>query len=200
MRETERQKRWAAGSITAYLCLVLILMLSLVSGTIASVRNAHARVMTACAMEQGLYSLFAGYDRTLLGQYDLSGVWKPETMSRKVAETAGEVLSPTASGMGILSGSLSGGQVTEVYLGGYRLATDEEGSAFSRQICEAMKASLGIYGIQQLSQKLRGEQETVKRQEDGQSGYEEEEVLKQYEESKQPEEGTEKTEGEGESD
>ena len=108
-------------------------------------------------------------------------------------------LSPTASGMGILSGSLSGGQVTEVYLGGYRLATDEEGSAFSRQICEAMKASLGTYGIQQLSQKLRGEQETVKRQEDGQSGYEEEEVLKQYEESKQPEEGTEKTEGEGES-
>ena len=105
MRETERQKRWAAGSITAYLCLVLILMLSLISGTIASVRNAHARVMTACAMEQGLYSLFAGYDRTLLGQYELffynggdkSGVWKPETMSRKVAETAGEVLSPTAS-------------------------------------------------------------------------------------------------------
>ena len=72
MRETERQKRWAAGSITAYLCLVLILMLSLISGTIASVRNAHARVMTACAMEQGLYSLFAGYDRTLLGQYELS--------------------------------------------------------------------------------------------------------------------------------
>ena len=34
MRETERQKRWAAGSITAYLCLVLILMLSLISGTI----------------------------------------------------------------------------------------------------------------------------------------------------------------------
>ena len=108
MRETERQKRWAAGSITAYLCLVLILMLSLISGTIASVRNAHARVMTACAMEQGLYSLFAGYDRTLLGQYELffynggdkSGVWKPETMSRKVAETAGEVLSPTASGDG----------------------------------------------------------------------------------------------------
>lgn len=55
-----------------------------------------------------------------------------------------------------------------------------------------MKASLGTYGIQQLSQKLRGEQETVKRQKDGQSGYEEEEVLKQYEESKQPEEGTEK--------
>ena len=107
MRETERQKRWAAGSITAYLCLVLILMLSLISGTIASVRNAHARVMTACAMEQGLYSLFAGYDRTLLGQYELffynggdkRGVWKPETMSRKVAETAGEVLSPTASGI-----------------------------------------------------------------------------------------------------
>lgn len=43
----------------------------LISGTIASVRNAHARVMTACAMEQGLYSLFAGYDRTLLGQYEL---------------------------------------------------------------------------------------------------------------------------------
>ena len=96
MRETERQKRWAAGSITAYLCLVLILMLSLISGTIASVRNAHARVMTACAMEQGLYSLFAGYDRTLLGQYELffynggdkSGVWKPETMSRKCGRSS----------------------------------------------------------------------------------------------------------------
>ncbi len=207
MRRTESRKRYGTGSITAYLCLVLILMLSLISGTIASVRNAHARVMTACAMEQGLYSLFAEYDRALLGQYELffynggdkSGVWKPETISRKVAKTAGEVLSPTASGMGILTGSIFSGQVTEVYLGGYRLATDEEGSAFSRQICEAMKASLGTYGIQQLSQKLKGEQETVKRQEDGQSGYEEEEVLKQYEESKQSQEGTEKTEGEGES-
>lgn len=207
MRRTESRKRYGIGSITAYLCLVLILMLSLISGTIASVRNAHARVITACAMEQGLYSLFAEYDRALLGQYELffynggdkSGVWKPETISRKVAKTAGEVLSPTASGMGILTGSIFGGQVTEVYLGGYRLATDEEGSAFSRQICEAMKASLGTYGIQQLSQKLKGEQETVKRQEDGQSGYEEEEVLKQYEESKQSQEGTEKTEGEGES-
>ncbi len=207
MRRTESRKRYGTGSITAYLCLVLILMLSLISGTIASVRNAHARVMTACAMEQGLYSLFAEYDRALLGQYELffynggdkSGVWKPETISRKVAKTAGEVLSPTASGMGILTGSIFSGQVTDVYLGGYRLATDEEGSAFSRQICEAMKASLGTYGIQQLSQKLKGEQETVKRQEDGQSGYEEEEVLKQYEESKQSQEGTEKTEGEGES-
>ena len=207
MRETERQKRWAAGSITAYLCLVLILMLSLISGTIASVRNAHARVMTACAMEQGLYSLFAEYDRALLGQYELffynggdkSGVWKPEMISRKVAKTAQEILSPTAPGMGIWTGSLLGGQVTEVYLGGYRLATDQEGNAFSRQVCEAMKASLGTYGIQQLSQKLKREQETVRRQKDGQSGYEEEEVLKKYEESKQPKEGTEKTEGEGES-
>ena len=118
MRETERQKRWAAGSITAYLCLVLILMLSLISGTIASVRNAHARVMTACAMEQGLYSLFAGYDRTLLGQYELffynggdkSGVWKPDqavyladrlqkfiSAAIVLRQTRREVLSPVRS-------------------------------------------------------------------------------------------------------
>ena len=71
MRETERQKRWATGSITAYLCLVLILMLSLISRDNCVGAKCPCTVMTACAMEQGLYSLFAGYDRTLLGQYEL---------------------------------------------------------------------------------------------------------------------------------
>ncbi len=154
--------------------------------------------MTACAMEQGLYSLFAGYDRTLLGHYELffynggdkSGVWKPETMSRK-SETAGEVLSPTASGMGILSGSF-------IWRTGYRslsrraiVLRQTRGKCFLRQICEAMKASLGTYEYSSFPEIKRrtGNRETSGGRTErlrGRGG------LNSAEELKQPEEGTEK--------
>ena len=53
------------GSITLQLSLVLGLSLSLVLYSIRSVRIADGRVLISSALEQGLYSLFAGYDRDL---------------------------------------------------------------------------------------------------------------------------------------
>lgn len=59
------------GSITVGLCLVLSLILSLTAVSIRSVRTAGARVQIAAGMEQGLYSVFAQYNRTLLEKYDV---------------------------------------------------------------------------------------------------------------------------------
>ena len=59
------------GSITLQLSLVLGLSLSLVLYSIRSVRIADGRVLMSSALEQGLYSLFAGYDRDLFEEYGL---------------------------------------------------------------------------------------------------------------------------------
>ena len=59
------------GSITYYLCLTLMVMLSLLFAGYASARQAAARVILASGVEQGLYSAFAGYNRELYEQYGL---------------------------------------------------------------------------------------------------------------------------------
>ncbi|MGN0315674.1 MAG: DUF5702 domain-containing protein [Fusicatenibacter sp.] len=172
---------------------MLTLMLSLIFGSLESVRNAHARVLTSCAMDQGLYSLFAKYDPVLLEQYEVffvsggsdDGSWQPERLCREIRETALKVLSP-APADGILSGSPANGKITEDYVTGFCLATDQEGWAFSRQVCEAMKESLGTYGIQQLSQKLMKEEAVVEIQEQQKQKYEDGEVIEEYEEVKEP--------------
>ena len=59
------------GSITLYLCLVLSILLSLIFAGLMSARLAAGRVVLASGLEQGLYSLFAGYDRELFDSYGL---------------------------------------------------------------------------------------------------------------------------------
>ncbi|MDD7740036.1 MAG: DUF5702 domain-containing protein [Lachnospiraceae bacterium] len=180
------------GSITAYLCLILTLMLSLIFGSLESVRYAHARVMTSCAMDQGLYSLFARYDQVLLEQYELffvnggsdDGSWQPDRLCQEIRETASKVLSP-APADGILRVSPANGQITEEYVSGFCLATDQEGWAFSRQVCEAMKESLTSYGIQQLSQTLMKEEAVTDIQEQQKEAYEDNNIIEVYEEMKE---------------
>lgn len=59
------------GSITVYMSLVFSVILTLIAGSLQSVRMAYARVLTASAAEQGLYSIFSRFDRKLLEEYEL---------------------------------------------------------------------------------------------------------------------------------
>ena len=60
------------GSMTATLGLVMLVILSLLAATLRSARIAAGRVALASGTEQGLYSLFAEYDRTLFEEYGLT--------------------------------------------------------------------------------------------------------------------------------
>lgn len=60
-----------SGSITVYMSLIFSVILALIAGSLQSVRTAYARVLTASAAEQGLYSIFSRFDPALLEEYEL---------------------------------------------------------------------------------------------------------------------------------
>lgn len=142
------------GSITVYLCLILAVILSLITVSFYSVCFAAGRVALASGMEQGLYSLFAGYDRELFDAYGLlfldggygTGDLKLEGMCNEVQEAASYVVDPQA---------LLGICLEEGTIEGYVLATDNQGAAFRKQICTLMEKKLGAAGVQVLSEKMQ---------------------------------------------
>ena len=142
------------GSITLYLCIVLSVLLSLVLTGLHSACLAAGRTTLASGMEQGLYSLFAGYDRELYDSFGLlfleggygTESLKPEEMCQEVWDIAEEVVDPEG---------LLGIHLQEKSMTAYVLATDNQGAAFRRQACQAMEKRLGTSGLQWLSQKLQ---------------------------------------------
>lgn len=152
------------GSITAGLCLVLALILSLTAVSIRSVATAGARVQIAAGMEQGLYSVFAQYNRALLEKYDVFFVdggygtdgFHPEQMYGTLEKVMGKVLHPERDRALPVSAdlwnlNLEGGGIT-----GYALATDGQGAFFRQQAVEYMKETLGEQGIQLILERLKG--------------------------------------------
>ena len=199
------------GSITVYMSLVFSVILTLIAGSLQSVRMAYARVLTASAAEQGLYSIFSRFDRKLLEEYELffldggcgTGEWQPGNLYQTAEDTASWIL---GEGNQILDGFSSGLKLENGSITSYTLATDNDGEAFFRQVCEAMRQNLGTYGIQQLSEKLKDRENAWDAQEEqnrigdsGQTVEDYEQAVKEAEEARreQQESGNE-SDGEGE--
>lgn len=162
------------GSITVYLSLIFSVILTLIAGSLQSVRMAYARVLTAAAAEQGLYSVFSRFDRKLLEEYELffldggcgTGIWQPGNLYQTAEETVSWVLGNGEEDR-MLDGFSSALRLESGSITSYYLATDNHGEEFFRQVCEAMRQNLGVYGIQQLSEKIR-EQETIWKEQENQ--------------------------------
>lgn len=197
------------GSITVYMSLVFSVILTLIAGSLQSVRMAYARVLTASAAEQGLYSVFSRFDRKLLEEYELffldggcgTGEWQPGNLYQTAEDTASWIL---GEGNQILDGFSSGLKLENGSITSYTLATDNDGEAFFRQVCEAMRQNLGTYGIQQLSEKLKNRENAWDAQEEqnrigdsGQTVEDYEQAVKEAEEAQreQQESGNESEDG-----
>lgn len=149
------------GSITVYLCLTLTILLSLFSAMLESSRTAAGRVLIISAMDQGLFSLFAQYDRQLLDNYDLfyinAGYGNASLQMNRIYDTVRRdtlySLDPYGHGNSI-SGNFLGTDLTSCSITGYTLASDQAGNSFEHQVSEYMKQKLGVSGIQQLSKTL----------------------------------------------
>ena len=84
-----------SGSITVYMSLIFSVILALIAGSLQSVRTAYARVLTASAAEQGLYSIFSRFDPALLEEYELffldggcgTGRWQPGNLYQTAEDT-----------------------------------------------------------------------------------------------------------------
>ena len=136
------------GSITVFLALILSLLLSLVCTSIESVRMAAVRTQILSSLDIGLYSLFGQYDRILLKDYDLfflngsgsQGKLNLSSVYDELESYMEPVLKQNSQKLSIKQGGFSG----------YRLATDQDGEVFFRQVVTYMKKTLGIQGIQNL--------------------------------------------------
>lgn len=166
------------GSITIFLALILSLILSLVCTSIESVRMAAARTQILSGLDIGLYSLFGQYDKTLLKDYDLfflnaggnSGDLNMASVYDNLESYMKPVLQQNSQKLSVVQGGFTG----------WRLATDQDGEVFYRQVVKYMKDTLGSRGIAMVLDRFREKEEQVRQSEEAGRQTEEKKVLEQY--------------------
>ena len=153
------------GSMTVTLGLVLLVILALFAATLRSVRIAAGRVALASGTEQGLYSLFAEYDRDLFDKYGLlfldagynSNALDLGRLLHTVEETATYSCRPNRDRLFAPGRDVLGVEMTGAAVLGYTLATDVGAAPLRRQACEIMRKNLGTAGMAALKERLEGE-------------------------------------------
>ncbi|MBE5995946.1 MAG: hypothetical protein E7240_01155 [Lachnospiraceae bacterium] len=146
------------GSITVFLSLTLIPLLSLLLASLFSVRIAACRAVSALAADEAVFSLFSEYDRDLFERYHLffldggldTGSPAFSAHIRFLKDSADPVLHPGkgrpfASGTTPLTLELESCELT-----GYTSASEQNGRVLAAQAVEFMKHTLGIQGVQLL--------------------------------------------------
>ena len=143
------------ASITVYLSLTLVLILSVILTMLEGCRVRAMRTEADRITDTAVMSLFAEYDRDLLSEYDLlmlDGGYGGEFDIQNVDNRLERFIYENCR-MDELEGiradffsmALNSGEITQ-----YRLATDSNGAAYYKMACEYMKAKLAADAIQSL--------------------------------------------------
>ena len=140
------------GSITVYLCLMMVLMLSLLSAAFYSVKAEAGRARCAVAMDLALFSCLARYDRDLFEEFDVFFVdggcetasFRPDKIGSRFEEDFSANLTPAAGFRGVFGRDLLSLRLKSQGMTGYTLATDAEGDVFAAQAVRFMKDTLGV--------------------------------------------------------
>ena len=190
------------GSITAYVSLIMVLMISLLLTGLYSVQLAGARVQMVSAVDQGLYSLLhATTARCWSGItcFILTGAAVRETCRWEICLGPWRRTSP-----GFLFNRVDGnhnGNIGDLVMQGggitgYTLATDSGGNSVKEQAAAYMKASLGTQGVRLLLEKSNRDRETAQNMESAGESIETGESLEAYDHLKE-QAGQEQESGEG---
>lgn len=147
------------GSITAYLCLILVVMVTLILTLIDSARYSCGRAVVSAAADEGLFSVFGGYDRILYEDYGLLLVdggyggadLKPGALMDEISGSVDAVISS-----GIPGSSLFGIDIEQKAFTGCLLASDDDFLPLRRQICRFMEMKFGTDVLSGLAEKLSG--------------------------------------------
>lgn len=146
------------GSVTVFICLFLAVFIGVMQVLFQSVQIAGGRVQAIAGVEEGLYSVFAQYDRELFETYHLffvDGTYGTGELNlgrayHIVTEQLGYSCSPRMTELDIRGENLWNCYFENGEITGYTLATDQNGLSFKRQAVDYMKDTLGIQGIQLL--------------------------------------------------
>lgn len=149
-------KRGYRGSITIYLILTLLVLLSLLLTMIDHVRSQAARLMLECAVDASLYSIFAEYQRELLDQYDLffvdtgyGDVPSVSNTQKHFEHYLKDNFDLPAGGMALPITDFMKMDVQQTEVIGCSRASDEEGMVFKRQAVSYMKERYGVSYLEQ---------------------------------------------------
>ena len=180
------------GSVTVFFSLFMAVLLVLVQVVFRSVQIAGGKVQAEAGVEEGLYSVFAGYDRELFEKYHVffldggygTGTLQPGCMYQKVEDSMVRSCNPGKNFTDIRGEnpwrcSKESGAVT-----GITLASDQQGRAFKIQAIDYMKDTAGIQGIQLLLEKADTQEKIIQSQNKEGNTEQTKEAQKSYEKAK----------------
>lgn len=161
------------GSVTVFFSLFMAVLLVLLQVMFRSVQTAGGKVQAEAGVEEGLYSVFAGYDRELFEKYHVffldggygTGALQPGRMCQKVEDSMIRSCSPEKSFTGIRGENLWKCSKETGAVTGITLASDQQGRAFKIQAINYMKDTAGIQGIQLLLEKTDIQGQIIRSQE-----------------------------------
>ena len=139
------------GTITVFLSLVSVLILSLVCTLVESARVQGARAWAGAVTDMGLFSVFGEYEKEILEKYDVlfldvsreSGDFEPERIAWRAREFM-EYNSNPEKGLKRPAGrNLFPMELADCQATGYVLAADEQGSAFYQQVVGSIRENMG---------------------------------------------------------
>ncbi len=158
----------AKGSMTAAMCLMLLVIMSLLAACIRSARISCARVQASNAMDTALYSLFSQYDPDLLQDYHLffldGGYGENKLNLPQIITQTEAYASP------VLTSGLTKCGLDACGIDSFQLASDQRGEAVMEQILRYMKDNLGNKSLQILTEQLNKNQAIMENQEAIQEG------------------------------
>ncbi len=133
-----------------------------------SVQIQGGRVQTEAGIEEGLYSVFAQYNRELFQRFHVffldggygTGKFHFEQPYKMVQECLQESFS-SCKNMDICGKNLWNCKVNTGGITGYTLATDDAGEQFKKQAVDYMRNTAGIQGIQTFMEKAKREKEEI---------------------------------------
>ena len=152
-----KQKRYG-GTITVFLTLSLTIIISLLTGVIASARDRSMRMRCENAMDLGMLSVFGEYNRELLEQFDLyfidssygSDTGSAYKSGERLREYMGYNLNPAKGQYLTFARDLNKLSVEDVTMSMESLATDSGARVYKRQAIQYIKDKYGVSALEKL--------------------------------------------------
>lgn len=148
------------GSVTIFLALVLILVLSFVFSLLEGARVHCLKAKAQMVSELCVQSVFANYHCGIWEDYHLlflDGTWQEgafdiESLAQKAMSAAEKNFSPAIGNDGENFWELTGLSATDVEIKNFTLATDAAGSIFCSQVSEQMQLEVAEDVLEELFQ------------------------------------------------
>lgn len=137
-------KHRVQGSVTVFLALTFVLILSLVLAVLESARAAALRVYAKLALATAMESVSADFYRPLFDEYGLYGM--NTGMGGRYADIAGI----TGAAKQYLNTNLEYGELEELSIECTQVLTGGSGNVFCKQASEAARATIAEYAVTEL--------------------------------------------------